>query len=328
MEAVIDADCGVVGDIGRKTLAFGLVRRDGRLDLGSIRDYPSSQQSTLSGALSTFSRDAGLPGLPRHCAIAIAGSTRGESLIIPHSRMVVSRSGLRSMLRAEPVIVNECAAAGWALGSGDGTTIQPIVGRPQDPVTTPGTYCLMRLGTGLGVSVIRRTERQGLTVLESEAAHSQFATDMPDVEALLPIIRQRAPRISLETLVSAPGLCALYSAVAQRDGQTPLTLSPEEVTRRASSRTDMAAVQAVEMFARITWAAAGNLTLTYAAWDGIFLSGVLAEVLRSVLTSPTSLAAFYIANPFERVMRQVPLSFARFERAELHGAAHALQRIG
>src|SRR6184192_1572563 len=97
----------IVGDIGRQTIRLALTDSVGELRRETIKAYEAATQSTISDALTTFVRECGLNVLPRRCALAVSGATRGDTISITNSRWFVSRSGLRSMLQGDPILIND-----------------------------------------------------------------------------------------------------------------------------------------------------------------------------------------------------------------------------
>jgi glucokinase len=258
-----DVELAIVGDVGSKSVKLALTDSTGGPDLRTLRAYDVTSQATFSGILVNFSRDSGLPVLPQRCALAIAGSPRGDALTLPNSRMLVSRSGLQSMLKAAPVILNECAAAAWAMAGATRHELDVITGRPLDFQGNGGTWCVMSLGTGLGVSVLQRDENGRTAVLATEAGHANLAPETAPEAAIVDIVRKTNPRVSAETVISAPGLVRLYAAVAAQGGTSSAGVTkPEQVSEMAQSR-DPVATKAVATFSRLLWAYAGNLALTY-----------------------------------------------------------------
>jgi glucokinase len=320
-----DVETAIVGDVGSKSVRLALTDVTGALDLRSVKSYDVTGQATFSGILVQFSRESGLPALPQKLALAIAGAPRGDALTLPNSRMLVSRSGLQSMLKAPPVILNECAASAWALTSAKSQEIEPIAGRGIAIGSGGGTYCVLSLGTGLGVSVLQREDNGRTVVLATEAGHAGLAPENPQDAEIVEIARRTNARISAETLISAPGLVRIYAAIATQQGTTGVGVSrPEQVTEMAHSR-DPVAVKAVAAFSRMLWAYAGNLALTYGAWDGIVMTGTLSRVLRSSIRASDAYTNFYVRNPYQRRLNEVPLGIASIEHAELKGAVQALK---
>jgi glucokinase len=315
----------IVGDVGRQTIRLGLTDAAGELRRDTIRAYPSATQSTISGALTTFGRECGLSTLPRRCALALSGATRGETIQVTNSRWFVSRSGLRSMLQADPVLINDFAAIAWSLTSPKGSArIERTEQGSICPATRSGTYCIIGIGSGLGVAVIQRDEFGHYSVLATEAGHCSFAPSSPEWQPILEIIRRSAVCQSAEQVMSANGLHRTYLACAEYLGGGARAANSVEVVELAERSRDPAAVKAMDLIARSLWQFAGNMALSHGAWDGIILTGSLTHALSKVLRQPSVREQFCLAGPYARELMSVPRGFASFDHGELEGAAQAL----
>jgi glucokinase len=314
----------LVADIGRKAMRIGLTDEAGRLRHDSVRAYDPSVQSTLSGAMGTFRRDAGLVRLPSRCAIAVSGIPRGDVISITHSRWYISRSGLTAMLQAPPLILNDFAANAWAISdprcSG---RMESLSGRAVTP-HAPGSYCIIGIGSGLGVALLSRDEHGSATVVPTEAGHSLFMAGMPGAEQITPLLRSKSGYLAAESMISASGIMAIYQAFATLAGVQPVVAEPADLLRLGTTMGDATAARALDFFARALWHFAGNLVLAYGAWDGVILTGSVVAALRPALRRPTAEDHFVINGPYMRQLREVPRSTISFEHAELEGAAVAL----
>lgn len=315
----------IVGDVGRQTIRLGLTDEAGQLRRETIRAYPSASQTTISGALTTFARECGLDELPRRCALALSGAPRGDTIAITNSRWYVSRSGLRSMLRAEPVIINDFAAIAWSLTSLKGSArIDRAVEGVICPATNAGTYCVIGIGSGLGVAILQRDEFGLCNVLATEAGHCSFTPSSADWQPIIEIMRRSSICQTAEQFMSAAGLHRTYLACVQYLSATARATNSVEVVQLAESARDRAAVKAIDLIASALWQFAGNMTLSHGAWDGVILTGSLTHAMSKVLRQPGTREHFCLAGPFQRELMKVPRSFATFESAELEGAAQAL----
>jgi len=315
----------IVGDIGRQTIRLGLTDSAGELRRETIKAYESATQSTISGALTTFARECGLSALPRRCALAVSGATRGDTISITNSRWFISRSGLRSMLQAEPILINDFAAIAWSLTSPKGSaridrTEQGLI----CPATNPGTYCIIGIGSGLGVAVIQRDEFGHYSVLATEAGHSSFAPSAAGWPQVAEIMRRSAVCQTAEQFMSASGLHRTYLACAEQIRVEPRAANSVEVMRLVETSRDPAAVKATDLIARALWQFAGNMVLSHGAWDGVILTGSLTHALAKVLKQSSVRDHFLLAGPYVRELQRVPCGFASFDHAEMEGAAQAL----
>jgi len=315
----------IVGDIGRQTIRLGLTDEAGELRRDTIRAYTAASQSTISGALSTFGRECGLPSLPRRCALAISGAPRGDTISVTNSRWFVSRSGLRSMLQGDPVIINDFAAIAWSLTSPKGSArIERGENGVICPATKAGTYCIIGIGSGLGVAVLQRDEYGHYSVLATEAGHCNFAPAIPDWQPILEIMRRSAVCQSAEQLMAATGLHRAYLACAEHLHVAPRATNSVEVVQLAEGARDMAAVKAIDLVARALWQFAGNMVLSHGAWDGVILTGSLTHAMSKVLRQTGVRDQFCLPGPYARDLLSVPRGFASFDHGELEGAAQAL----
>ncbi len=320
-----DGLTAIVGDVGRQTIRLGLTDTTGALRRDTIRAYAGATQSTISGALSTFARECGLNGLPRRCALALSGAPRGDTISITNSRWFVSRSGLRSMLQAEPLILNDFAAIAWSLTAKQGTArIESTDLGTISPATTEGTYCIIGSGSGLGVAIIQRDSFGHFAVLATEAGHCPFTFNAPEWQPIADIMRRGGPPLSAEQMMAANGLHRIYLAVVEQAGSPPHARDSVEVVHRAEAMRDPAAVKAIDLTARALWQFAGTMALSHGAWDGVILTGSLTHAIAKVLRQQNVRSQFCLPGPFARELTRVPLGFARFDHGELEGAAQAL----
>jgi glucokinase len=318
-----DSKLAVIADVGRHAVRLGLTDHAGLLRSDTIRSFEPAQQSTISGALSAFGRECDLHRLPRRCAIAVSGAPVGDVISITNSRWFVSRPGLTAMLEAPPLILNDFAANAWAFGApGSDARIDTISGAAIQP-SAPGTRCLIGIGSGLGVAVISRTGSQA-HVLPTEAGHCHFMGGLPELEVLLRRMRKGGDAITTETLISSRGLVSLYQAIVEIAGLPVRAHDVPAIVRLAALGQDSCALRATELFCRAVWYFAGNMALAYGAWDGVMLTGSVANALRSMLRQPALADDFVIAGPYQHLLREVPRALVALEHAELHGAAQAL----
>ena len=318
-----DGGIAVLGDIGRKRLQFALTDTAGRLRPETIRHYDARTAVTVSGAVQRFQADAGIAALPGRSAIAVAGLTRGDTVSITQTRLIVSRVGLAAMFGQPPLLVNDCAAGAWALADEAARPQEVFAGPPDLSTRRPGCYCLIGATTGLGVAVLTRDAGGGVTVLPTEAGHAGLAAGSREIADLVARAFPDRHPVVAEEWVSAPGLLACYGALHRQASTRPIATSPEEVTGRIA--TDPVARQACVLFARALWAQAGSLALTYGAWDGVFLTGKLAVALRAILRQPDVGAAFALPGKYTRLLTTVPRALVGGDHPELRGAAEALR---
>ena len=312
----------VVGYVAQTKASFALTDDTGLLREDTIRDFHASAHTTVSGALMAFKEEAGLASLPSRCALAVAGMPRGDTISVTNSRWFISRSGLTAILQRPPLVLNDFAANAWAV-SAAGTNEIEAAGAAAP--TGPGTFLVIGVGRGLGTAAFIRDDEAHITVLPTEAGHAELVACSAEITPFIDMLRARRRHLSAEALLSCAGMAALRNAVAEQQGNRSQLASSEEVIRAAAVG-EPESQKAIGLFAKALWHYAGNLTLIFGAWDGVFLSGAIVSALRSILAQPEVRQGFIIPGPYANLLRNVPAGFLLLDNCELRGAAEALHR--
>ncbi|QIK78861.1 hypothetical protein G7077_08095 [Sphingomonas piscis] len=314
----------IVADVGRNVVRVGLTDDLGRLNHETVREYDPAAQSTISTAISAFARDVGLRSFPPRAAFAVSGVPRGETISITKSRWILSRAGLTAMFRAPPLIINDFAANAWAMSdpkcSGRMEPMTPTIVRPD----LPGTYCILGLGSGLGVAIVSRDEYGLVNVVPTEGGHLGLMHGLSGADRILNKLQAGGTPVTAETLFSGLGLLSTYRAVCELRGQAPRCTSLAELLAPAMMTHDPAVLETLEFVGRGFWHFAGNMVMAYGAWDGLILTGSVAAALKSVLRRPDLAASFNVKGPWMRQLASTPKASISFKHAELEGAAVAL----
>lgn len=314
----------LVADVGRTTVRVGLTDEAGRLDHATVREYDPTAQPTISTAITAFGAEAGLKALPRRAAIAVSGVPRGETISITGSRWILSRQGLAAMFQAPPLILNDFAANAWAMSAAHiGSYMDCLTGTPLRPQDV-GTYAIIGIGSGLGVAMMSRDEHGFVSVLPTEGGHMGMMDGLPGLAPVAEKVRRGNAPINAESLISGPGLLAIYEALCAAKGRSSGGKTLHDLLAPSMMRGDPVIAEALELFTKAFWHFAGNMVLAYGAWDGVILTGSITSALRSTLRRPDLNRHFMIDGPYARRLRDVPTATASFKHAELEGAAVAL----
>jgi glucokinase len=314
----------IVADVGRHAVRVGLTDEDGHLDHTTVREYDPAAQPTISTAISAYGAQSGLAALPRRAAIAVSGVPRGDIISVTKSRWILSRSGLTAMFQAPPLILNDFAANAWAMSDAACSgRIEPMSSLPVRP-QQPGTYCIVGIGSGLGVAIMSRDEFGFVSVLPTEGGHIDLMDGLAGSHPVLKLLRTGNEPITAESLFSGRGLLAIHEGICNLRGRAPTCSNLSDLLSQASIRGDPALVETFDFFGRAFWHFAGNLALAYGAWDGVILTGSIAAALKQVLRRPELSRHFVVEGPYSRQLAQVPKASISFRHAELEGAAVAL----
>ncbi|MCP5279685.1 MAG: glucokinase [Thiobacillus sp.] len=313
----------LVGDVGGTHCRLAMARVSGtKVTLSDIRHFRNEEFTGLAVILAQYLGQAS----PLEVAcLAVAGPTDGRHVQFTNLSWHIDAASLEKGLGLKHVgLVNDFSAVGWglnALGSQDLTTLQE--GIPG----TEGVKAAVGAGTGLGVSI--GIPRDGLHhPIPTEGGHIGFAPLNPEQDRLLDFLRSHYGRVSVERLLSGPGIIDLYRFCAGEAGQNGFGVLDEPIPAQAisvsaQSGQDAAAVHAMKLFAAIYGQVAGDIALLTQARGGIYLAGGIPPKILPLLRGPEFLAGFHAKGRFSDWMHTVPVAVVLDDAIGLRGAAVA-----
>ncbi|MBY8827469.1 glucokinase [Hephaestia mangrovi] len=310
-------DVGLVADIGRVSVRFGLSGGSAGLAPRDVQTFHTADHATFTSALAAYLKQAGMENRVLPSALAIAGAVRGDVVNMTGSRWYISLSGVEAVLRARPHAINECAANALALPELSDSAFQPLPGPRPKPVRPGGSFLVIGLGTGLGVAGLV-TASGRLAVVQSEGGHMSFPVTTPEEAKVAEHLARRGGTAGNEALISAPGLVAIYEALS--GGPAP---APEVITRDTAR--DPIAAATLTTFIGALGGMIGDLVLALGAWDGVYLSGAIARALLHKFADPALRRRMTAKEAFSRQLAEVPIAVINRDDLELLGAAAALQ---
>ncbi len=328
-----EARCAVIlaGDIGGTNARLGL------FEPGAARPSPvavetyASREGTLKEHLLAFRSRHGQQ--LEAAAIGIAGPVAAGRVATPNLPWAVDAAELARVLDVrEVVLMNDLEALAWSL---DLIAPEGCAELRPGGADAIGNRALIAAGTGLGeVALAQGGDRT--VVLASEGGHADFAPRTELEIALLRWLVVRHGRASWERVLSGRGLHDVYRFLRElRPGEEPAWLSeelregdPAAVISGAAldGRSELCA-EALDLFASVYGAEAGNLALRALATGGVYLGGGIAPRILPWLRRPPFLAAFVAKGRLRPLLEDTPVRVILDTRAGLLGAARrALER--
>lgn len=247
--------------------------------------------------------------------------------------LVAKATGLPRLLLINDLVAT---AEGIPLLREDETVILQA-GMPDVPGHA-GNRALIAAGTGLGMSLLPRIGDQWVPV-PSEGGHADFAPRNEEEIGLLRYLRERFGRVSVERVLSGPGLFNIYSYLrdTRQAPETPLVreaLGRGEDPARVIGQAGIAAdprcslcSQALGIFAAIYGAVAGNLVLTGTATGGLWIGGGIAPKILPRLTDGLFMQTFVAKGRFVPFLERVPVRVILNDRTAMLGAARRAMRM-
>ncbi len=308
----------LVGDVGGTNARFAVADLSSpTAQLVACESYPVASFERFEDAVKHYLNRTGKR--PDSAVIAVAGPIEDGEAHLTNGRWNFSEAALMQSGFASAKLINDYVALALSLehlGENDLGTIGPVATAAHGE-----TVGIVGAGTGLGVAAVVR-QNGTAAVAATEGGHMSFA---PEDETEIEILRQlmqRFGRVSLERVLSGPGLTNLRWALGRINGAKPDPLSPEEIVRQALSGTDALCGQALDRFCSLYGHIAGDIALTFGATGGMFLGGGIAPRLLDRLRAGDFRRRFEAKGRLSHYVVGIPTQVVLHPYAALLGAAH------
>lgn len=185
-------------------------------------------------------------------------------------------------------------------------------------------------GTGLGEAYVSPAGSR-YRVFPSEGGHTGFAPSNKLELELLEYLMADHAYVDVESVCSGPGICNIYRFLRDRKNcMEPQWLKEmlEKSMDRAGSiarnalsadRAEAISIQSMDLFVAILGAEAGNLALTLAAKNGVYIGGGIAPQILPFLKKDLFMQSFLSKGPLSRFVADIPVSVIRRPEANLYG---------
>jgi glucokinase len=192
---------------------------------------------------------------------------------------------------------------------------------PERPLPGTGSISVLGPGTGLGVAQLLR--RGGHDhIVETEGGHVDFAPLDALEDRILGLLRHRFGRVSVERIVSGPGLANLYSALARIEGRAVDLPEQRALWKAALAGEDELAAVALDRLCLSLGSVAGDIALAQGA-EGVVIAGGLGLRLVGHLPRSGFRDRFVAKGRYQRHMASIPVKIITHEQPGLFGAAAA-----
>ncbi len=312
----------VTADIGGTHARFALAEvADGSVaSLGEPITLKCAEYASLQTAWEAFAQRLGRP-LPRAAGIALATPIVGDVLKMTNNPWVIRPALIADRLNVDAwTLVNDFGAVGHAVQQCRADEFAHICG-PDVPLPDVGAISVIGPGTGLGVAYVVRAGDH-YHVVETEGGHAEFAPLDSIDDALLQRLRKTFTRVSVERVVSGPGIVVIYEALAALEGRAVASEDDKAIWTRALSNQDSLASAALDRFCLALGSAAGDFALVQGA-RAVVIAGGLGARIADRLTQSGFEERFLAKGRFQRLMETLPVKLITHPQPGLYGAAAA-----
>lgn len=315
-----EADIMLVGDIGGTHARFATVDVGAPppWHLGNRQDF-AMEIPTFEQALRRYLQLSGLAAVPPAASIAVAGPVTGGQARLTNRDWAISEEALRRLGCGRALLINDFIALAFAVD-----TLQPADLRELGPTLRAapgGSITIVGAGTGFGASCLARYGNR-LVPMATEGGHVGFAPETARESEVLEKLRMQFGRVSIERLLSGPGLENLFMAL-QRGASDPTRLPAAEIVARATVQHDGECTAALDMFCAIYGSVAGDFALAHGARGGVYIAGGIAQMIQDFLARSAFRARFESKGRLTDYVRSIPTTLILSGDAALFGSARA-----
>jgi glucokinase len=309
------AICQLVADIGGTNARFACIG-GGTSTLQYIRTLPTADFVGIEEALRAYLQELPALTIDQAC-LALACPVDRDELQLTNNSWRFSRSALETALGFPVSVVNDFTAQACALDLLPGANFEWLgPARPQGA----RMRIILGPGTGLGVAGIAPDG----AILPTEGGHISLAPNDHHQLALLQVLWQQFPRVSVERVLSGPGLASLYHANSRLAGRAA-SLDAAAITAGAAQGDELC-LRTLEDFLDLLAAVAGDLALAFGALDGVYLAGGILPKLGTLIDRERFRRQFSAKGRFTQYCKALPLALVKAEHMGLLGCAGALRR--
>ncbi len=312
----------VTADIGGTHARFAIAQVDGH-HVEALTDQvvmKSAEHASLQTAWEAYADQIGR-ALPKDGAIAVAGPVGGSLLRLPNNPWIVRPHAIPAKLGLDRFsLINDFGAVAHAVAHLNGDHLVHCCG-PEISLPATGPISIFGPGTGLGTVQLLRT-KDDYHVIEAEGGHIDFAPLDSIEDKILQTLRKRHRRVSVERIVSGPGLVAIHAVLADLEGRSAPPMSDRELWQLALAGKDSLAAAALDRFCLSLGSVTGDLALAQGA-KAVVIGGGVGARIADILPQSGFCERFVAKGRFETVMQNIPVKLLNHPQPGLFGAASA-----
>ena len=313
----------LVGDIGGTHIRFAIAEPSGARWVITHRSDVESTTSTFEDILRGYLDSLGKEQMPAAASIAVAGPVIDGRVTLTNRNWRLSEKDLTRFGFRHALLMNDFAALAFAatqLQRSSLYTIGPeISGIPNQPISILGA------GTGLGVSLLA-WDRIRRVPIATEGGHMGFAPSNEKEMAVQRILSRRFGRVSVERILSGPGIQNVFSSLHELAGSKPEQIDASTIIERARTGEPIS-IDTQNLFCAVYGAVAGDIALAHGASGGVFIAGGIAQKIKDILATSEFRTRFEDKGRLSYFVRTIPTRIILDNDATFAGAAIAMQEF-
>jgi glucokinase len=319
---MVGIDQALLADIGGTNARLALLDRNG---IGQIEHLRVADYASAGLAIGAFLGRHDIVAREAAAVIAVAGPVESGCAALTNSSWQFDAANLQREFGFHGVhLLNDFEAQAWslpALGPADLVSLGGEGAVPGAPMVVAGP------GTGFGAACLITRESSRFAMV-TEAGHATLPVVSAREAAVVDRLRRQFDHVSIERVLSGPGLENLCRALADIDGVRAPSRDAASITQHALDGSCPVSHAALELFCALLGTVCGNLALTFAARGGIYIAGGIAPRIAEFLARSTFRDRFEAKGRFQTYLRGVPVNIVMHSDAGLLGLKTFLEANG
>jgi glucokinase len=331
----------LAGDIGGTKTLLGLfgpgTERPAAVEVG---EFTTLDYDSLEAIIREFLRAQNLdPGKIIATCFGVAGAVTDNIARLTNVPWLVDIDALAETTGlANCVLINDLQALGYAVPVLEPDELAVL----QQGVASPrGNAAVIAAGTGLGEAMLHNIDGRFVPAA-SEGGHADFAPRTPREIEMTAALMRIFDHVSVEHVVSGPGLVNIYQFTHESFGSGPsVTPSsvvparlcagvgtvrdpadlPARISESAMEKRCSRCVEALDIFVDAYGSESGNLALRYVATGGVYVGGGIAPKILPAIEAGPFLEGFRGKGLMTDFVATVPVFVILNPDAGLLGAA-------
>jgi len=321
----------LVGDVGGTHTRLAMIDVvKGHFHFLAEQTFPSREEPSLESALRKFLSDPVSP-ITRAC-LGIAGPVRYGRSEATNLPWVIDSQKIAQQLNLPRVgLINDWEAGAYGIAALEAKDFEVLNQGADD---AQGNRAVIAAGTGLGQVGLFWDDKE-YRPFASEGGHADFAPRNHVEMDLLDYLLRRHSRVSVERVISGPGLFNIYQFLKDtgRDEEPAWLVEqmrhkdpPVVITENGLEGKSSLCTQTLDLFVSLYGAEAGNLALKVMATGGVYLGGGIAPKMVAKLREPIFMNAFTAKGRMRPLLQAIPVRVILNPKVALLGAARCAMR--
>jgi glucokinase len=337
----------LAGDIGGTKTLLGLFSpAPDRPQAIEVGEFTTLEYDGLEAMVHEFLRGRNLEARQIVAAsFGVAGAVTSQVARLTNVPWVVDGAAVRAAFRFRNVrVINDLEGLAYGVTVLNPSELKPL----QVGVAVPdGDAAVIAAGTGLGEAMLHNVDGRFIPAA-SEGGHADFAARTPRELEMVGEMTKIFGRVSVEHIVSGPGLVNVYQFTHDAFGSGPLLTPssiaparlcngvgavddpselPARITKAAMEERCDRCSEALDLFIAAYGAEAGNIGLRAVATAGVYVGGGIAPKILPAFEDGIFMEAFRAKEPMDHLVATMPVSVILNEDAALVGAALHAQSL-